>query len=328
MNFTHSVEPSVLFDNCSISFSDETFVVEMRAEGVVCEFCIPAGPDIAELPAGSYSLSEGTLTNAMWNGTAVSDMTLCVLKKADLYTVSGTVSGNGIPESRIVFDGGISSGQNNNISDLISGSWVMNADSWYVYNESDAKWEISDSYDGQYAMDIIGMHNKSYMMLCGLFRNDFNVLGRVNETSIVVDANPRTNPVAHINTTEGGFWLFLTLFDPDIEYLMIWDDVEFKVSDDFGTISTVEEIKEFTNSQTGQKNKAHYRYLGLIGLNDAGEKVVMFEEWPFVELPTFTRPGVTPSSDGREVRISDAEPLKSSGTITSDKIISVTPLYY
>lgn len=330
ISFTHSLDGCVVFGRCRSSYADGKLTLSLSSENVTCDIVLAS--DGEDVPSGKFSLADGTLVSAAWNeadDTAVPNtMTLSISRKGLAYRISGVVSMDDA-DTRIMFDGDISSGTSHaDIAEAVCGNWIPSAGKWYVYDNASGKWGITDSYDKEYSMDIIGLDAKSALMFRGLYEQEFNVLATIKDNSIFIDANPETNPVAHVTTEKEGYWLFYTLFDPDIEYLMIWDDVEFKVADDFGSIGVVEEIKEFTNSQTGQKQKAHYRYFGIIGIDEKGERVAMFETWPFMELPVFTKPGFVPSSPAAKSCVSVSEPLKASWTVAADEIISITPILY
>lgn len=334
VQFTHSVEEMMAFGSCRSSYADGLFSLSMESGNIECDIVIPAaesGADV-EIPAGSFSISDGTIKSAVWNDgeneISISDMTLCVSGNSGSYTISGVVSAAALQGTRIIYEGPVSSDSEagGEVSDLICGSWSWDVDSLCVYDKSSDQWEVVSVKDEQYGADLIGLEDKSYMMMKGIFEEDFNVLGRISEGSLLVDANPESNPVAYITTADANYWLFLTLFDPDTGRLMMWDPVEFKISEDFNSISTVQISREFTDGQTGQKMHADYRYLGIIGYDKDKGRVTMFENWPLVKLPVFVRPGSTASAAECKTVVSGPEPLMVSGTITDDEIISITPL--
>lgn len=332
--FSHTAAGTVDFSACDASCSDGLCAISMEGEtGSVA--LVLAAPDVPAgdgIPAGEYRMSDNTLTQVSFSGIegvsgTVGDAVLTVSKSCGAYDIAGVLCVEDGPMFRIRYEGYLFSEAGQTIGSSVCGHWSMETGRWCIPDDQTTEWTISDTYDAEYGVDILGFSDENTLVFSGLFDASFNMIARVSGSSLIVDANPETNPVAYVNTTKGNYRLFLTLFDPDTGYLMIWDDVEFLLSEDGTSLSVVEEVRDFKDSQTGQMKQASYRYMGLIGLDDEGVRVSMFEQWPFAELPVFTREGTGASRSAVPARRSAGKLLQVNGTVSREEVISVTPAF-
>lgn len=333
LEFTHSSIAVLDFSGCTGSCSGGKCTIELTGESGDVTLVV-SSPDAVsgdEIPAGEYRMTDKTLEEVNVSGIegldgSVADGVLTVARKSGLFNIAGVLRMGDGQVFRIVYEGyGIpeSAGTAGN---EMCGQWTMTTEKWCLPDDKTGEWTISDSYDASYSVDIVGFSNESTMVLSGLFDVSFNCIGKVSGRSLIVESNPETNPVAFVNTSKGNYSLFLALFDPDTGYIRMWDEVELALSDDGSSLSVVGQVHDFTDSQTGQTKHANYRYMGLLGLDEEGLRVSMFEQWPFAELPVFVKDGAMSVKASNVFRRSSGEPLSVNSIISRDEVISVTPV--
>lgn len=333
LEFSHSSIAVLDFSGCTGSCSGGKCSIELSGESgnMTLVLSVPDAVSGDDIPAGEYRMSDNAFEVVDLSGMeglvgSVDDGVLTVARKTGLLHIAGVLRMEDGQSFRIIYEGYGTPESVGSAGNEMSGHWTMTAGKWCLPDEETGEWTMSDTYDASYSVDIVGFSNESTMVLSGLYGESFNCIGKVSGRSLVVESNPETNPVAYVNTSKGYYSLFLALFDPDTGYVRMWDEIELSLSDDGGSLSVVGQIHDFNDSQTGQIKHANYTYMGLLGLDEEGLRVSMFEQWPFAELPVFAKDGVRSAEASHSVRMSSGEPLSVNCIIGRDDVISVTPV--
>ena len=200
---------------------------------------------------------------------------------------------------------------------VLAGDWVMTASRQYVYDRSTKTWGYSDeAYEDPFT--AVGVPNYHYMLMSGLFDDSFSFLTGVDiaaENSLFIPCSFESNPVAKVTSGFSSYYLFVTLFDPAAGSF-ITTDVPIELSDDYSSMS----ISGVYTEVDGEERK--YEYLGLIGVNTSTGQYSLFTNWPFVYLPTITRP------DAAGEEVAAPAPVRLKGNFEVHRISGTVPVYY
>ena len=327
VSFTHSITTPVVADAAYGEFRDGVYTLYLMSGDFYLQTVLAADPADVTLQAGTYELTDAVAVVA-GAGYPVEGV-LSVDRAAGGY-VLGAYGSYGEEdmtfEYRGSYTGAIFSPEMMypDLYTVLAGDWVMTASRQYVYDRSTKTWGYSDeAYEDPFT--AVGVPNYHYMLMSGLFDDSFSFLTGVDiaaENSLFIPCSFESNPVAKVTSGFSSYYLFVTLFDPAAGSF-ITTDVPIELSDDYSSMS----ISGVYTEVDGEERK--YEYLGLIGVNTSTGQYSLFTNWPFVYLPTITRPDAA----GEEVAAPAPVRLKGnfevhriSGTVPAESITEIIPV--